>query len=153
LVRYVEHKNPPEGLVDCVDYKWIPVGKGGKSSQAIWWDKLIEAYFYGGCDEAIFIAFSVELLGKRPIMLDFPLCFTTASATEKCITGTGRTKFNKPNKDGESIAPGNSPTHMNLIVYLPLKHSLCRDDEREEKIKRFGSLFRAFGNPGKFDNL
>ena len=138
--------NPPGGLIKLIDGSWIPVERGGKSSQAIWWDKLLECHLSSYCQEAIFIAFSIELLGKRPNMLKFPICITSSNRTNKCVTGTGRVKFNKPNENGEGILAGNSPTHMNIIVYLP-------PQENSPKIRQFGKLFKEFGNVGIFHSF
>lgn len=127
--------NPPGGCIKKdFNGKWVE-SRRGESSQAIWWDKLVEAYESGYVQEAIFLSFSLELIGKRGNSILNPnyfFCFTSGDiATSPIITKTGRTKFNKP-VDGEIIV-NPSPTHANLIVYLPIKSYFNINSEQELK--------------------
>jgi hypothetical protein len=135
--------NPPGGCIKKDENgKWIECKKG-QSAQAIWWDKLTEAYEADYVEEAIFLSFSLELIGKRGNSLlnpDYYLCFTSGDvATSNIITRTGRTKFNKP-VDGE-IVTNPSPTHANLIVYLPQKDRY----DLADNFKKFNKSFSKFG--------
>lgn len=83
-----------------------PGGKqGGKSLPALFWEKLMQSAF----GHAIWIGFSLEQLAntQRPAprsnMLDYPLCVPRK-----------RISFVRP--DGTR---GKSPSHSNVIVYVP----------------------------------
>ncbi len=75
-----------------------PGGKTlGKSNSVLWWKKLADEWQYGRVEQAIFIGFSIEILqtsqrGTGPVPLDFL---------------------------DENLEPQGSPTHANVIVYLP----------------------------------
>lgn len=110
--------NPPGGRIK------------NKSSAAIWWAKLAEEYQSGRVTEALFLGFSIEIL---------------ATAQDACIW-PGNMPFCVPRKriefvqerDGEFV-PGESPTHSNIIVYLPP----AAHDTR--KLERFAKNFSRFG--------
>lgn len=113
--------NPPGGR--CND-QGRPVEYGGQSSAKAWWFKLAGEYMRKQVTSAIFIGFSLELLqttqlraanqhysddysdGYLPVPLDFPCCYPSR-----------RIKFLV--KQGSKLIEGKSPTHANVIVYLP----------------------------------
>ena len=90
--------NPPGGKI------------GGKSQAKLFWDKLSKEWVDGSVTEAIFIAFSVELLQTTqdldyPAML-FPFCIPKKRIQFIDIQGKEK----------------KSPTHANAIIYLPEKN-------------------------------
>lgn len=98
--------NPPGGREFEPDEKH-KYGSGRVNSQ-IWWPKLIAEWQSFNVSQAIFVGFSVEILqssqgGPGPCALDFPFCVPKK-----------RLAFLK-----EDLEPGKSPTHANVIVYLP----------------------------------
>lgn len=95
-----------------------PGGKTGNlSTQALWWDKLVYEYRIGRVQQAIFVGFSLEILSKRPDVLDYPCCIVNSWASADCVSGSGRLKFLKE-VEGQ-LVEGGSPTHGSLIVHLP----------------------------------
>lgn len=86
--------NPPGGKI------------GNKSQTALFWQKLIDFRNQGLLTEAIFMGFSLEHMavtqGCTDSICNFPVCIPRK-----------RIKFVSPS--GES----NSPTHSNVICYLP----------------------------------
>ena len=126
---------------------------GGKlknqSYAALFWDKLWQAHLRGSVKQALFVGFSLEILSKRAgTILDFPICVPHAGRkTPDFITGSGRIMFLTP-----ELIPNRSPTHGNIIVYLPpFKYP---EDYRgnknvfeydEDSILRFASNFNSIG--------
>lgn len=100
-----------------------------KSRAAIWWNKLANEYALGQVTEAIFLGFSLEALATtqdtRLWIGDFPFCIPRA-----------RIAFLQQKGDG-AFEVGESPTHSNVIAYLP------RPDRGSEA--RFVEVFSRFG--------
>ena len=144
--------NPPGGCVKYKNGKWQKVSAFGQSYQAVFWDKLIEEYEKQNVTDAIFLAFSIELIGKRPGILNYPICFINNQTSwskqpeNNLITVGGRIKFNKPLDDG-SIKRENSPTHCNCIVYIPPKYN---HNQAGARIRKFYNEFSKFGSVGLF---
>lgn len=100
--------NPPGGNVKLINGRWIAAGnenKGAKgrreSSMQVWWDHLVEQWQSLKIKEAFFVAFTLEILrssqaSKLPVQA-FPRCYPKQ-----------RLRFG-----------GDSPTHANVLVYLP----------------------------------
>lgn len=98
-----------------------------RSSQCLWWMKLIKEWAAGRVSHAVFVGFSVELLQvaqktrvKRPT--DFPLCVPSE-----------RIAFDK--WDGKRVATS-QPSHANVIV--------CVSDDRAI-VRRFREAFEGIG--------
>lgn len=104
--------NPPGGRV------------GRKSGAAVWWDKLIEEYTSGRVRQAIFLGFSIEIMAtsqdSKMWVGQFPFCIPR-----------NRIEF-----VNEQFEKGTSPTHSNVVVYLPA---------RIENVERFETNFSQFG--------
>ena len=107
-----------------------------RSTQALWWDRLVQEYRERNVMGAIFIGFSLEILSKRSSVLDYPICIPNSGSSSPCISGSGRIKFDRP-QDGERVS-GEQPSHGNVIVHLPFGNSA----------HRFVSNFRQFGRCG-----
>ena len=94
--------NPPGGLI------------GKESQPKVWWNKLAQAWLDAEVECALFVGFSIELLQVAQLdvpvpPLDFPICVPER-----------RLRFlHAPAVDAERLVPGQSPTHANVIVYLP----------------------------------
>lgn len=89
---------------------WLnpPGGKTkGKSNAAIWWSKLVVEWLEGRVEQAVFLGFSIEILAtsqsSRVWVGDCPFCVPRR-----------RIEFLK---EGGSV--GDSPTHANIIAFLP----------------------------------
>jgi hypothetical protein len=105
--------NPPGGKLRLADGKWVPVVKGQKgqgafnthkSSAAVWWSELVRRWIDKEVAEAVFVGFTLEILRSTqhvPALrsaLTFPMCFPRERL---CFGGA------------------TSPTHANVLVYLP----------------------------------
>lgn len=130
--------NPPGGLIkwDTEKERWFPVKHGGKSAQAIWWDKLQEEYLAGRVKEAIFVGFNGEIVHTRTSILNYPICMVQK-----------RIKFLHPQED-DTLEVGKNPTHHNVIVYLP---PLNNQVEAVSQRAKFAELFSIWGPCGVFE--
>lgn len=113
--------NPPGGRV------------GNKSSAAIWWAKLAEEYASGTVEQALFLGFTLEILSTSQDAKIWP------SELPFCIPRR-RIEFLQE-VDGEFVK-GESPTHANVIVYLPPRGDTYRS---HAAIERFAGEFQQFG--------
>lgn len=98
--------NPPGG---CYDKQGRPA-KQGKGAAKTWWGKLTFEYRIGNVHQAIFLGFNLDVLqntqsfgaGRR--ILDYPF-----------VIPRDRIRFLR----GDTLEPCKSPTHANVIAYLP----------------------------------
>ena len=123
--------NPPGGLCDSKGKRVIMVkdvsfvyanGKPASehySAICLWWFNLVDQWMNGGVSSAVFIGFSLEILQRAQayraerwphlgIPTDYPFCIPDK-----------RLMFSK--QVGKLLAKGSSPTHANVITYLPHK--------------------------------
>jgi hypothetical protein len=112
--------NPPGGKVE------------GASSALLWWRHLLGCWFRGDVEAAIFIGFSLEVLRSTQVQgdvaldpFDFPFCVPRQ-----------RMRFLAA-REGALVSQG-SPTHANVIVYLP-RHGSAAD------VQRFAQVFAKLG--------
>lgn len=126
--------NPPGGCVD----KHGRSAKTGFSNAKRWWFALEEAWRNGAVTQAIFVAFSLELLQSsqcRPptpeslMPHDFPICFPAA-----------RVAFSHPTADGLGVEVGGAPPGGSMIVYLPDARS-----RRSKFVEEFSRIGRCIG--------
>lgn len=125
--------NPPGGLVPP-EY----TGAGTRSNAALWWATLAEAWRTGEVEAAIFVGFTLEILRSAqaldvPQPLDFPLCVPKSRiAFDTVIIGADMKKDGVQGfySDGPKRIASSSPTHANVIVYLPPCSVAERDDVR-----------------------
>lgn len=121
--------NPPGGRIDEAGNR---VEHGGFSSAKVWWQQLSRSWWSGKVETAVFVGFSLEILqttqgeGDAPIPLQFPCCYPAK-----------RMRF-LVEQDGK-LSAGGSPTHANVLVYLP------KQWDNQEKSK-FSRLFEDFGH-------
>lgn len=104
--------NPPGGKLTHKDGRWVPAPKNARpgsarSSMAVWWETLAREYAAGRVTSAIFVGFTLEILRSSqtsvyPGGVAFPVQFFPRCYPKE------RLKFT-----------GGSPTHANVIVYLP----------------------------------
>ncbi len=106
---------------------------GNKSNAALWWAKLAEEYAAGRVTEAIFLGFTLEILATSQDAVvwpgDLPFCIPRK-----------RLEFLKETEPG-TFVKGESPTHSNVIVYLPPAFEPMKSIARG----RFAVAFCKFG--------
>jgi hypothetical protein len=111
--------NPPGGRI------------GNRSSAAVWWDKLVDEYLSGRVTQALFLGFSIEIL----------------ATTQGAVLWPGEVPFCCPRRrieflqsDGDGgFSRGESPTHSNIIAFLPPLEG------GKESLARFEEHFGPFG--------
>jgi len=125
--------NPPGGKGLHAEDVEIPVPKGRRTHnrQALWWAALCDAYEQGRVTQAIFTCFSLDLLERAQDYpcahpLDFPYCLP-------------RDRLAFWTDDDGVLRPEPSPTHSNMIVYLPPR------SERDVREEHFVRVFSALG--------
>lgn len=146
--------NPPGGFCDgngrrvirVKDQGYIYPGTNDKapehySAMCLWWFRLAEQWSFGAIEQAVFIGFSVEVL-QRTQMYRADMFPTDVVPMEMpfCIP-KDRIPFNGMNLDGDLI-PGKSPTHANVIVWLPPAQQLRR---KAQVMRQFKAAFGRFG--------
>lgn len=101
--------NPPGGLVDPKTLLQLPPKArvpGALSSAAVWWAKLVHEYQSGRVQEAIFLAFNLEILVNSqkflPPIQSFPFCVP-------------KKRVSYPSSRGEK---SQSPPGGSLLAYL-----------------------------------
>jgi len=98
------------------------------------WDKLYYEYGMNTFGEALFVGYSIEILCKRGYqIMGLPFCVPQPGTS--VTSGMGRIMFDAV-IDGKRQQQ-RSPTHGNVIVYLP--------DADNDKRKNFYRLFSQFG--------
>lgn len=128
--------NPPGGVVR------------GRSNAAIWWKRLAADYLAGSIDQALFLGFSIEILATAQDAEiwpgEMPFCVPRQRieflrAREPGGAPGMRSLFGEPSS---IFAAGESPTHANVIVYLPpwKRGATVRGDAVERFVSRFGEL-------------
>lgn len=132
--------NPPGGSVRWhKEYRrWALKAPGDKvairdyeSHSLVWWTRLIDEYRSGRVREAVFLAFTLEMIRlsqHTPIKRIAP---EPVVHFHRCYPRE-RLRFGG---DG-----GNQPTHANVIAYLP-----PRDEDRASSFERFERAFSQFG--------
>lgn len=123
-VEYIKHNN-----VGC------------KSGPIAWWHKLRVEHHQGRVKQGLYIVFNPKQLSYSDDMWDFPICFTSHSATAECITTSGRMKYLDLTDDG--LVEQGQPTNNGALIYLPPKV------ETPMYVERFYKLFRQFGKVGR----
>ena len=119
--------NPPGGRV-TEEYQ----GMGTHSNAALWWARLASSWQKGEVDAAIFIGFTLEILRSAQAMqvpqpLDFPLCVPSSRIAFDTLNRIVEKKKDKkmirelidPTEPEGVRVSSDSPTHANVIVYLP----------------------------------
>lgn len=109
--------NPPGGKINNKSVAWL------------FWDKLMSYYYHPHFHSAIFIGFNTSILRTSQqsfkCCMDFPICYPK-----------DRLRFIKPQEDK------NSPTHDNVIVFVP--GDACPISDKEAALK-FEFYFTKFG--------
>jgi hypothetical protein len=129
--------NPPGGW--CDDYGRT-VERGRNSSSKAWWAKLSTEYMSQRVSAAIFIGFSLEILQVAQEYKHLEAAISPPSDFVLCFPSK-RIRFYE--QHGRKFLESRSPTHANVIVYLPPE---ARSDEEEaENYRRFKRNFNRFG--------
>jgi len=124
--------NPPGGKVP-EQY----AGLGTKSNAALWWSALAGYWQEGEVEAAIFVGFTLEILRATqaldvPQPLDFPFCVPKS-----------RIRFDT--EEGDKRIVSTSPTHANVIVYLPPKPWDIDKPRATVMVDQFVSAFSPLG--------
>lgn len=136
--------NPPGSFVNKETF--LP-SKRGASSMALSFDKAEEEYLSGRAKQVLFVAFSLELITKRPNVFKYPLCFVNRDGLVKnshIITGGGRLKYMNANMQVQS-----SPTHGTFFIYMPLRNEESSHTDIPT-LTNFLDVFSQFGTTGYF---
>jgi hypothetical protein len=146
--------NPPGGYCDGNGKRVVKVKNKGfiypdteeraeehYSAMCLWWFRLAELWGAGSVQQAVFIGFSIELLQRTQMYRAkmFP-SEVVPMETYICVP-RDRIPFNKIEDD--TVVPGTSPTHANVIVWLPPAQQLRR------KAHCLREFRRAFGRLGE----
>jgi ParB family chromosome partitioning protein len=115
--------NPPGGRI------------GGKSNAGIWWAKLLHEYAVGAVTQAIFVAYSLELMQTAQ-----PRGVLPPQAFPFCVP---RTRVRYLVRDGDTLTAGDSPPNASAVVYLPRRVADDLDDET--CVAAFKSIFSEQG--------
>ena len=102
--RQREGLRKPEWMIKR--HRQVADSCGSRSSSVAWWTKLVKQFTKGNVEEAIFIAFSIEILQSSQSV-------NCGLARYTYCVPANRVPFLYPN--GE---PGEQPTHSNAIIYL-----------------------------------
>ena len=112
---------------------WLnpPGGRLGKKSRAaVWWEKLFEEYRADRIEQAIFLGFTLEILATSQDADNwvggFPFCVP-------------RNRIEFDTVHHEQFVKGESPTHSNIICFLP-PHA-----DYHAAVHRFHTQFSKFG--------
>jgi hypothetical protein len=136
--------NPPGGFIHPSTFVQA---KRGASSMALAFDKAESVYLSGRAKQILFVAFSLELITKRPSIFEYPLCFVNRKGLEKnpsIITGGGRLKYLNSEMQLQS-----SPTHGTFFVYMPLRNPESSHTDIPA-LTNFLDVFSQFGSTGYF---
>ena len=136
--------NPPGGFVSPSTFVQA---KRGASSMALAFDKAESEYLSGRAKQVLFVAFSLELITKRPSIFEYPLCFVNRNGLAQnshIITGGGRLKY----MNAEMQLQG-SPTHGTFFIYMPLRNPESSHTDIPT-LTNFLDVFSQFGTTGYF---
>lgn len=115
--------NPPGGCMrKDARGAWVPA-KTGKSAAAIWWARLVEQWMLGEVKQAVFVGFTLEVMRTTQL--------------EPCMRPLVSFPFCMPNY--RLCFGGESPTHSNVIAYLP-------DRATSERLEAFKAAFGSLGS-------
>lgn len=125
--------NPPGGTYRNENGVWVPVERNeegrlkgpGESAMRVWWQRLAEQYEAGNVFQGFFVAFNLEIL--RTSQQGIPI-----QRYWRCYP-SDRIHFNG--------AP--SPTHANVLAYLPEKTATGKPDPVQWE--RFCNIFGDIG--------
>jgi len=143
--------NPPGGFCDGAGKRVIRVkGKGyvypstemqaqeHYSSMCLWWFRLAGQWATGSVEQAVFIGFSIEVLQRTQMYRALFPRDVVPMEMPFCVPKT-RIPFNTVHDDG-TLVPGKSPTHANVIVWLPPKQL-----KKAQITRQFKAAFGQFG--------
>jgi hypothetical protein len=122
-----------------------PGGKfKNKSNIARGWDRVHQFYLDNHDSSAIFVGFSLELLTRRPEILEYPICFINSGGHDyypEWVRKSGRLCYAQWELE-KGFYPEKSPTHGSFISYLPFRTNL------DVSVRSFIDVFDYFGFSG-----
>ncbi len=99
--------NPPGGLI------------GRQSAAAVWWEKLVDDWLDGTVEQAVFLGFSVEIFAQsqdaREWVGGVPFCVPRKRLRYSREVSPGDFEV----EEEPEFEEGKSPTHADVIAYLP----------------------------------
>ncbi len=127
-------RHPWRGRVFCNP----PGGKTqGRSNAKLFWEKLLDEWASGETSSAVFVGFNLELLQTAQRRTDGRMASLCPLDLPICVPRE-RLAFHRE-REGALVA-GNSPTHANVLVFLP---DLISDVSPQ--LDRFRTTFEALG--------
>lgn len=121
--------NPPGGVTE-----------DRKSVMGLWWQKLVQEYLLGAVQQAVFLGFTLDLLLKSQRSAlwvgHLPFCIP---AKRLQFLATNNSKVDRR----AYFKPGGSPTHANIIVYLPPRG--VDEEILVSHVQAFEKIFRPIG--------
>ena len=128
--------NPPGGKLHPKTLEPMPENGGpGLSAAAVWWWKLIDEYRAGNVEQAIFVAFTLNVFQNSqqfeyPAPYEFPFVVPAQRLrfwNERVLIGKGQ------------------PQHCNAVVYLPPRDAAPPNYLGTSPLDRFREAFAPFG--------
>ena len=124
--------NPPGGKMHKIDGKWRQMPRDdqgrqngpGTSAMVVWWDHLVRQWVNSKEMSALFVGFTLEIL--RGSQADW--CVSPVQRFPRCYPAQ-RLKFG-----------GTSPTHANVLVYLPPYYEWERGRHCDTLRTHFGDI-------------
>ncbi len=124
--------NPPGGKMKLINGVWeeMPRDEHGRqngpgvSSMVVWWDKLVREWSNNPQNSAVFIGFTLEILRSSQV----EWCVAPVQKFPRCYPSQ-RLNFR-----------GTSPTHANVIVYLPPYYEWDRGRMADKIQQHFGDI-------------
>ncbi len=123
--------NPPGGKLHRKTFEPLASDGGpGLSSAAVWWWKLLDEYWAGRVEQAIFLCFTLNVF-QNSQDYDYPPPY----AFPFCVPSSRLRFWNERQPIGKG-----QPQHCNAIVYLPPETGPVAP-----ALSRFAQAFAAFG--------
>jgi hypothetical protein len=129
--------NPPGGKLHPKTLEPMASDGGpGLSAAAVWWWKLLDEYRAGNVEQAIFVAFTLNVFqNSQDFGYEPPYAFPF-------VVPSSRLRFWN---ESTPIGKG-SPQHCNAIVYLPPRSANSTDVRDIQAKDRFRQAFSPFGS-------
>lgn len=118
-----------------------------RSNAALWWWRLANAWKSREIEQAIFVGFTMEILRSAqavdaPQPMLFPMCIPRKRV---CFATPSEVDLNGYPKSGAERVESESPTHANVIIYLPPFSRNGHVSRSNGSARLFSQLFTSIG--------